>query len=747
MKYCFLILFVLLFNLSHGQEMVPVQSWRYHFSYQSALDVTGDPSNIFAAAENGIVRQNLIDNSLETITKKEGLNDAGIGAIFLHQDQKLIVGYTNGNIDVLELESGIVRNIDALKNSESSTPKAIHEIKSFGSVVMLASDAGILEIDLEQYTLKELYQNLGIGGEHLNVFSLTTHNDSIFAGTNKGVMAASNNGQTNLHDFNNWHKYSVDGFPADPSIALTTHHLGVVAGVVGSGVYVYDGNWAVDGSLPVSDYYNLESTGNDLLVTTTDKVWIKNNSGVNPLLSDFIAAPSKTILMQGVYWIADFENGLIQNKNGQETVVQPNGPASNQIKNIRFSNQIISAFPTGLDDTGNPGLENAAFSRFIAGKWVNYGNKSTYDIPTPAFVGANDLSESSSELLVATTENGLLRLEGDNWDFIDDSTPGSPLKKIDGIGPQIAFIQAYDGGFFVSNYGASPSLYYYKSGNWTPYFFSFTNSEFIWKLKVTSSNELWALIHPAKGGGIIVSNMEGTQSRKLTSSIGNGGLPSTQVNAIDEDRDGLIWCGTEKGIAYLNLYPSVLDGFSVDATVPLFDGRPLLKDKIINSVVVDGGDRKWIASDDGIRLLNATVDEEIHFFNSSNSPMIEDNVQSIQIDPNSGEVFLLSNLGLVSYTSDAQTPSEALSNLKIFPNPVLPDYKGVVTIDNLAFNSDVKIVDSAGRLLWQGRSNGGRVAWNLLDLNGRRAGTGVCFVLVADEAGKEAVAGKILLIN
>ena len=174
----------------------------------------------------------------------------------------------------------------------------------------------------------------------------------------------------------------------------------------------------------------------------------------------------------------------------------------------------------------------------------------------------------------------------------------------------------------------------------------------------------------------------------------------------------------------------------------------LLNDENIQYIAVDGANRKWIATQSsGVYLVSEDGLEIIHHFNMDNSILPSNNVLSIAINKTTGEVFFGTEKGLVSYRSDATEPKEDFSNVYAFPNPVRPDYTGVITITGLQERSLVKITDTTGNLIYQDYSEGGQMVWNGLNRNGDRVKTGVYLVFASSSNGKEGVVTKILIVN
>jgi hypothetical protein len=188
--------------------------------------------------------------------------------------------------------------------------------------------------------------------------------------------------------------------------------------------------------------------------------------------------------------------------------------------------------------------------------------------------------------------------------------------------------------------------------------------------------------------------------------------------------------------------------------VPRNDGTNyadyLLNNVHITNIAIDGGNRKWFATNGaGAFLISADNLTQISNFKEDNSYLLSNNIYSTAIDQNKGEVYLLTDKGLCSFQSDATKPSEEMTedNVYAYPNPVTPDYTGLITITGLTYDADVKITASNGALIAQGRSNGGMFTWDGNDRQGRRVASGIYFVITATSDGNQGTVCKIAIIN
>ena len=231
---------------------------------------------------------------------------------------------------------------------------------------------------------------------------------------------------------------------------------------------------------------------------------------------------------------------------------------------------------------------------------------------------------------------------------------------------------------------------------------------------------------------------------------GDGG-----VRCVAEDLNGNIWAATSAG-------PLLLEKSQIESSNPVYtqvkiprnDGTNyadyLLNGTDLSCMAIDGGNRKWFGSNEnGVYLISADNMEQISHFTTENSPLLSNTILSIAINPNTGEVFFGTEKGLCSYMSDATKSNENMTkdNVYAYPNPVKPDYTGVITVVGLSYNAEVKITTTNGRLVAEGRSNGGIFTWDGCDQSGKRVASGIYMVNASTEDGKKGTVCKIAIVR
>ena len=249
-----------------------------------------------------------------------------------------------------------------------------------------------------------------------------------------------------------------------------------------------------------------------------------------------------------------------------------------------------------------------------------------------------------------------------------------------------------------------------------------------------------------------ISDKSDDQFTNIKIGVGNGNLPHNCVYCLANDLEGNIWVGTREGVCVFYSPSSVFSGYDFDAQQIIVEengfGQYLLNAEIVYTIAIDGGNRKWIGTlGSGLFLLSEDGTEEIFHFTDENSPLLSNTILDIEINHETAEVFIATDKGLMSFRSDATQSAQHPDDLHIFPNPVRENYNGIITINGLSYESNVKITDVSGNLVFETNSEGGTAIWNGSDTNNNRVSTGVYLVLSSDKYGREKTIGKILFIH
>lgn len=728
----------LLATYSLFAQGIEINTWRTHLNYHNAIQVTSDGHRIFAATPEAILLFDPADNSLRSIDKVNGLTTTGITSIAYDAlRNQLLIGYRNGLIDILQSKK--IRSVKSLVESVGPSSKRINHIYINGDYAYLSADFGVTILNLQQLEVTETFRDLGIDGSEIKVYQSVVVGDSIFLATQHGLLGGDLN--NNLLDFNNWKRYNSDEL--NGPVSHVAHFNGqLYAFVDHTGMLQrINGNFVLLPELQGEVFrIPFESTIN-LLIPVEGALWEFSSSGVlseitNPLISD----PVHAIRSAQTTWIADRQNGLVSDHSGTFEPFQPNGSGLTIVSRLAYSDNAIRAIGVPFTPSGDGVPGSDGYSVFENSKWTR--QHAPFDFVTAT-------ASVNGNVYVSSFGDGLARISNAQTNVFNEinsplqqQEPGEHKVRVTGLYP-------HEGSIWLTNYGVSKPLHVVTgSGTWSSFSFpDISAASYPLNLIVDSRGFVWMIIDPAFGGGLVVFNPATQQSRYLTNQPGSGGLPNRNVYVLEEDRNGLIWVGTGSGVAFFSNPTNIFSVTTVNAVRPVFEGRFLLNGERISALETDGGNRKWIGTQEGLFLFNAMGDEQVHHFTAENSPLLSDEILALKMDPASGELFIATSEGLISFRTDSSEGIPEMNEIKIFPNPVTAFFSGTVGISQLTADARLNITDVSGRRIKAIQAVGGTATWDVRDFSGKRVAAGVYLVFAISQDGSESIVGKIIVID
>ncbi len=743
LKYAVLILAVFINTVAICQSNIPTGTWRTHYSYNSTISVSQSTDKVYAASSSGLFILDKADKSITSITKLNGLSDTGISLIdFNTNTNTLLISYENGQIDLLR--NNEISSIPDIKLSDIFVSKISHHMNEVGIYTYLSTDFGLLKIDTESQLIQESYLNLSSTGDNLKVYASTVYNDSLFLATETGLMAGSLT--ENLKDFTKWKRFNItSGINSEPAMVIGIHQNNPITANTTQGLLQYiNSNWVSLGELVGASFTSI-NTESGTLITASDNLYQLENLTLTQVESANIIKAQDAISNKNAYWIADDQNGLVLIMDNNSESFYPNGPFFNDVTELISVQNKIFALPPFKTSNELPLRNNVGFSIFEDGIWTNY-NSTGYPKTQliPEFLDISGVSSTKpEEFILSSYGYGLLKWNNDLFEIIDDTN--SPL--INSFPPNknvlVANIASESGTLWVLNNNTSSSLHSLTNENeWITY--SPPNSVSSAKEIISTSwGDQWIAISSAAGGGIVVHN----QTREaVLKSNGVGTIPSNTINQILLDKEDKIWIATSKGIVYYLSPFSIIDAPSQEAIVPIINSQLLFNNENVSCLAVDGGNRIWMGTNKGAWLFDRDGTELIAHFNEDNSPLLSDAVLNISINNLTGEVFFNTASGLISYRGSG-TVTGTYKTPKIFPNPVSPGFTGVITIEGVPINSEIKITDASGRLIITIEANGNTAIWDMYNTFSSEVSTGVYFVFISNEDGSSTQFGKIAIVK
>ena len=729
--------------LGFCQNIIPTGSWRTHYSFNTTISISQSSNDIFAASSSGLFIIDKGNKSVSSVTKLNGLTETGITHIGYNSTTSvLLIAYENGQIDLLK--NNVMSSIPDIKLSEILDSKITHHMNEYGIYTFLSTNFSLLKINTEQNIITESYLNLSNTGDNLEIYASTIFNDSIFLATENGVIAGSLN--ENLKDFTKWKRFDIaSGINNELTKVIDLCKGQPITGNTSQGLLSYsNGSWSPISEL-IGENITSINTEDETTIIATNKAYVLNNNGLTEIQSPDIINANAAISDAGSYWIADGENGAIHIQENLSESIYPNGPFFNEIVKVKTVNNKTFVLPTFQTESGSPATNNRGFSVFENGSWSNYNSTGYPNTnPIPTFLDISGVgSISSNETVFSSYGYGLLNWSNEEFEIIDESN--SPL--INSNPPDrhvlIADIDTDGNNLWVLNNETNSSLHSLEGGNWSTHTPSskVANAQ---QIVSTPWGDQWISLNPTPDGGIVVFNS--SEGEAYLEFDGLGTIPSNTINQIALDREDKIWIATNKGVVYYLFPYSIISDPTQEAIVPIIDHSLLFNNEKVNTLAVDGGNRIWMGTNEGAWLFDNDGSVLVEHFTVENSPLLSDVVNNISINDQSGEVFFNTDKGLISYRGTG-TVTGLYTTPKIFPNPVTPEFTGVVTIEGVPTNSNIKITDSSGRLIANLEANGNTAIWDIKNEYSSQVTSGVYFVFISNEDGRTTQFGKIAIVK
>ena len=742
--------------------------------YGNSLGACDAGDKVYDASTKSIFSYEKSTGIIRTYDKASGLSDIGISAInYDPNTQFLAIAYTNSNLDFIHNYTDIY-NIPDIKNQATTGAVAVYSISFLNGSAYISSDLGISVVDLARMEISSTYV-IGANGAQVSVYATTFDSVNIYAATPHGVKYASRTA-LNLQDFNSWSTFGLaQNLPARKATFIQAFNNKVYA-VIPSGngsdtLYEYslsNNTWSTTFSAVADTFTSLSLTNGSLYFTTWDSPsGSKGYLGKIDVAGNLLYVQSQDHFRPvgwfesgGIPWEPDYYNGLYKHTaNGVEDII-PEGPQTASAFELNCKNGSLDVAPGGVNDSWQGSGDIDGFFIYKNGTWRNRNQYSDgllggiYDILCTASVPA------TGKTYFGSLESGLIEQDDNTGNLTLYNSSSAGLLQ-DAIGIQgrteVSCLFADSSNNLWIGNGGAPSLIKVlrPDGTWRKFTVPYSIS-LLKRMVVDQYGQLWATTRQSDGllvfnYGADMDNASDDQYRLLQSGSGAGGLPSNNVFCITADHSGNIWVGTDAGIGVFycagNVFNGGCDATQIKVTLNGYVGY-LFGMQTVRALAVDAANRIWVGTTEGVWLISNDGQTTYQNFTTANSPLPNNQISDISIDDATGEVFIATIGGLVSYQGDAIGPSCADCNTAlVYPNPVKPDYTGPIAIKGLTDNAYVKITDIDGHLAFQGRANGTEMIWNGNGYDGTRAKSGVYLVFSSTDLGKVRRVAKILIMN
>ncbi|MBK6544669.1 MAG: hypothetical protein IPG12_05280 [Saprospiraceae bacterium] len=764
--------FVFLFLpfLGSSQSELSIGEWATHLPFNNGNHVTQSDQFVYFSTDFAILKINKEDYSFERITRTEGLSDSRIRTIYFHKPSStLLVAYENGILDLVT-ESGVKPVVDLLNFNNIPIDKFINTISYQDEQhVFISGNYGISQLDVRTGRF-----NFTLFTPNIKVYDCTQNNNEYFLATESGIYLFEDNGTNIIQNFGGWQKLGASfGLPENGTFNASV---------------VYKGSVFVSGTNEIfqwknkqfnSIYNNSEYTIKYLNpgpMHLLAGLHCKNNCGdrvgfFNEQLNLTLSNPDCTEKNlysvesgDGTIWYADVRWSFRYSSKAGESCnsIWISGPATNNCFEIAALEDGVYVASGGLDATFTPNYIFDGILKYSNKTWSSINSYVTEDLKPFEISDVIRIAEhpDKTKIYYASAGKGLIEYNRVTDHYTVYNKTNSPLQGTVGDSVNIRLSGlAFDKEktLWITNYLAPTGLLSLNTkGDWKKYIFP-NNSNLFSELKIDQNGYKW-IINRLSGGILVFDegdpNVIG-DDKSILLTTSNTEMTTNDVRTVEVDLDGDVWVGTAEGPVVFECGSSIFDGSckgsrrKVDQDGIIYY---LLSSEIITTIAIDGANRKWFGTNNnGIYVQSPGGEFQIYNFNVGNSPLMDNNILDINIDPKTGEAWIATARGLQVFRTDATLAKNVfIGSPLVFPNPVPPEYDGPIAIKGLARDARIKITDLSGRLVFETIANGGEAIWDGRDYLGKKASSGVYLVFAnstQDFETAEAIVTKIVLVR
>lgn len=738
--------------------------WQGYFSYSSIGDLSNSPTAIFAASENALFSKNIDTNQLKTTNTIDGLSGETITSLYYSTvSNKTLIGYENGLMIVINEADGSMLNIVDIINKQLPTNiKRINHFMEYNGIVYVSCDFGIVQFNLATMLFGDTYF-IGDNGLEISVTQTAVYKGFIYASTSDGIRRADVTGK-NLVDFNQWTKTTAGSWSSIETLDAELF-------AINTSGFIHKYN-AVSNDFAVfkrltQPAVDMRANLNYLIITTANSIYIYNkqmilvrqidNNQIPGSLLSFSCATS----IGDVLFIGTKENGMFNTTISISSTFENNtpiGPSRNNVFALQATNDVLWTVYGDYSGSYNPyPLDSYGISKYSATGWLN--------IPYEKLFGAKSISritvnpKNENEVYASSYFSGLVKIVDDVPKILYNPL-NSGLESLTFLGPSYIDVRingaAFDqsGNLWLNNSLIQKGLKVLKTdGQWQSFSLDGILDKSIdasmGRMIIDKNNTKWWCTNT---DGLIGYNESISKLKKINIGTDAGNLPTTDVRAIAVDNRNQLWIGTTKGLRILSNSSSFLteDQIKTNPIIILENGlaQELLFEQFITDIVVDGANNKWVGTaDSGVFLLSPNGQETKYHFTINNSPLPSNTINDIDINSSTGEVFIATAKGLISFKGNATEAKEDLNNVYVYPNPVRPEFEGTVKIAGLLDKATIKITDIEGNLVYETTSEGGTIEWDTTAFGKYKVASGVYMIFISAQDGIETKVKKVMIIR
>ena len=740
------------------------QLWKGYFSYNEIVDVESATDKVFVATQNAVFSKALLSSDLTIYNSINGLKPESITTIH-HSEltNKTFVGNTNGLLLIINSDGSITTKVDII--NEVPVPpnkKKINDFYEHNGRLYISTDYGISVVDVATSEFIITYF-IGTSGEETQVLQTTVLGNEIYAVTRDFGIRKGNLTNPNLYDFSQWQTF--DGGYWSGIVTFNNELIGMNTN---ARTYRYNGTVFQEILNHIQAGLKIKTNGTELIVTTSNHVYVLNQTFTQlaniTSIPNFNAVFTAATVVGTKLYIGTEKDGLFSTDITNPTVFEnmsPNGPVRNYIFRVKKSLNYLWAVYGDYTRQYNPyPLEEYGISKYSKDDgWELIPYNDIFQAKSICDLVINP--NNQTQIYATSYFSGLLKIQGGAIELFNQANTGpNGLESLVLTPPNPTYIDVRvnspafdkDGNLWMTNAFVERAIKVLNAnGQWQSYSLDgiapTVATGRYGPMAIDKNKTKWI---PSINDGLIAFN-ENYNNKFIVLNSTTGNLPDNDVRCVAVDNRNQLWIGTYSGLRVVSVDRFITETELTANSIIIQEGdlaQELFYQQTILDIAVDGANRKWVSiADGGVFLVSANGQQTIYQFTKNNSPLPSNNINDIEIDGVSGEVFFATDKGMVSFLGTSTKPSDDLANVYVYPNPVRPEFLGTVKISGLTDKANVKITDIEGNLVHETTTSGGTIEWDTTAFGKYKVASGVYMIFVASEDGTDTTVKKVMIIR
>lgn len=773
-----LVIIAVVFGLRASAQSY-VGTWEMFPSYSNPTKLIETPEYVYTLAGTSLCGYDKQTGEVAAYNSSNRLNGNKVTNMWYNPDEKyLFAVYEDYDIDLV-YDDGRIVNIPDLRDAASTAAKTVNDVSFANGKIFVGFASGMLVMDAAHGAVTESC----LWGLNVTRIAATDSKIMVYAGSTVNQMRVADQAGSH-HNFDNSFKAVTGGF--NPAMGMERLDSDRILAVNAANAVLFtfaDGEEMKREFIILNKTFaanNLQPTRNGLLISNAGNLFYIAKDGT---------VTERTVAGANAHKVADWAGDC-----STLWLADASGYGKYDVASSSFA--IAKARPRGTSGT-NVGriIQHPVNDKFYLSTIEQHQNTAMYQL---AFGKTTKMDVYSPEDKTFTPVSSTLLRSSLTGMGIAANQPKYIFAGYHGAGARIADIES-------NNYVAATSTNTPLSSVSSPTTFHVDNSGNLWicekdltELKIVKAlkgswesdidNSGWSKItlplltttHSTRmivdeAHGVVIGTGKNGIAAVQMPEAGKPLTASTRTAFIDcasdedgasmgawnmptlaLDKNGWVWIGYESGVMVIKDSSRMFDpGFEpMRPKVARNDGTNLADYLLTNvevmCIAVDENNQKWIGTvGSGLYRVNEDGTSILENFTTDNSSLPSNDVLAVCPDRNSNDIYVGTSEGLSIYHSTTSPAADDYKDAYAYPNPVLPEYAGYITITGLKANSLVKITDASGNIFFETRSDGGMAVWNGCDASGRRVRSGVYFVFASEagEGGSDAAVTKIVVIN